>query len=117
MAEAPPLHFSTWPGPRPTRSDSHAWSAHPIYDLLTIVAGIEPASPGFATVRIAPHLGDLPTLTAQFPHPQGLISVDYRRNGSALDATITLPGTLTGTFLVNGNTYALHPGINTVHAP
>ena len=32
-----------------TRSDSHAWSAHPTYDLLTLVAGIEPASPGFAT--------------------------------------------------------------------
>ena len=56
--------------PGETRSDSHAWSAHPIYDLLTLVAGIEPASPGFATVRIAPHLGDLPSLTASFPHPK-----------------------------------------------
>ena len=56
-----PLHFSTWPEiPGNTRSDSHAWTAHPIYDLLTLVAGIEPASPGFATVRIAPHLGKLP---------------------------------------------------------
>ena len=57
-----PLHFSTWPEiPGDTRSDSHAWSAHPIYDMLTLVAGIEPASPGFATVRIAPHLGSLTT--------------------------------------------------------
>ena len=99
-----PLHFSTWPEtPGETRSDSHAWSAHPIYDLLTLVAGIEPASPGFATVRIAPHLGNLPSLTAQFPHPRGLISVDYHRNGSALDATITLPATLTGTFVFHGS--------------
>ena len=113
-----PLHFSTWPEiPGNTRSDSHAWSAHPIYDLLTLVAGIEPASPGFATVRIAPHLGDLPSLTAQFPHLQGIISVDYRRNGSSLDATITLPGTLTGTFFFHGRPYPLHPGINKVHAP
>lgn len=51
-----PLHFSTWPEiPGDTRSDSHAWSAHPIYDLLTLVAGIKPASPAFASVRIAPH--------------------------------------------------------------
>ena len=36
-----PLHFSTWPEiPGDTRSDSHAWTAHPIYDLLTLVAGI-----------------------------------------------------------------------------
>ncbi|MGD0731858.1 MAG: hypothetical protein ABR956_11380, partial [Terracidiphilus sp.] len=35
------LHFSTWPEvPGDTRSDSHAWTAHPIYDLLTLVAGI-----------------------------------------------------------------------------
>jgi len=113
-----PLHFSTWPEtPGNARSDSHAWSAHPIYDLLTLVAGIEPASPGFATVRIAPHLGQLPSLAAQFPHPQGLISVDYRRKGSALDATITLPGTLTGKFFFNGRSYPLHPGVNKLHAP
>ena len=48
-----PLHFSTWPEiPGNTRSDSHAWSAHPIYDLLTLVAGIEPASP---RLRHGPH--------------------------------------------------------------
>jgi len=42
------LHFSTWPEvPGETRSDSHAWTAHPIYDLLTLVAGLSPASPGF----------------------------------------------------------------------
>jgi alpha-L-rhamnosidase len=112
-----PLHFSTWPEtPGETRSDSHAWSAHPIYDLLTTVAGIRPDSPGFATVLIAPHLGDLPSLTAQFPHPQGLIAVDYHRDGSALDATITLPGTLTGTFVFHGKSFPLHPGVNKIHA-
>ena len=74
------LHFSTWPEvPGETRSDSHAWTAHPIYDLLTLVAGIEPASPGFATVRIAPHMGALPSLTATFPHPEGEIKVEYAR--------------------------------------
>ncbi len=107
------LHFSTWPEvPGETRSDSHAWSAHPIYDLLTLVAGIEPASPGFATVRIAPHLGSLPSLTATFPHPQGLIHVDYHRTGNDLNATVDLPGSLSGTFIYNGKTTPLHPGAN-----
>lgn len=41
------LNFSTWPEqPGDTRSDSHAWSAHPTADLITLVAGIRPASPG-----------------------------------------------------------------------
>jgi hypothetical protein len=112
------LHFSTWPEvPGNTRSDSHAWTAHPIYDLLTLVAGIEPAAPGFATVRIAPHLGTLPSLTATFPHPQGMIQVDYHRQGPGLNATITLPGALTGTFVLNGRTWPLNPGLNQIQAP
>ncbi|MDE3200716.1 MAG: alpha-L-rhamnosidase, partial [Acidobacteriota bacterium] len=107
------MHFSTWPEqPGDTRSDSHAWSAHPIYDLLTIVAGIEPSSPGFVTVRIAPHLGSLPSLKASFPHPQGMIDVSYKRKGAGLDATVVLPGSLTGTFVWNGKTETLKPGEN-----
>ena len=111
-----PLHFSTWPEtPAPTRSDSHAWSAHPIYDLLTLVAGIEPASPGFATVRIAPHLGNLPSLTATYSHPQGNIKVKYERKGSDFHGEITLPGTLTGTFQVDsGRIMPLKPGRNKI---
>ncbi len=107
------LHFSTWPEvPGNTRSDSHAWSAHPIYDLLTLVAGIEPASSGFRTVRIAPHLGSLASLTATYPHPDGMIEVEYRRNGNGLDAAITLPAGLSGAFVFQGKIWQLHPGAN-----
>jgi alpha-L-rhamnosidase len=110
-----PLHFSTWPEiPGDTRSDSHAWSAHPIYDTLTLVAGIEPASPGFATVRIAPHLGPLDHLTATFPHPMGEIKVEYHRDGPGLTASIILPGTLTGTFDFKGEVQPLKPGLNNI---
>jgi alpha-L-rhamnosidase len=113
-----PLHFSTWPEvPGNTRSDSHAWSAHPIYDFLTLVAGIEPAGPGFATVRIAPHMGALPSLTATYPHPQGDIKVDYRRQGAGISATITLPGSLTGRFAYGGRAWPLKPGVNQIVAP
>ncbi len=123
-----PLHFSTWPEtPGDTRSDSHAWSAHPIYDLLTLVAGIEPASPGFASVSIAPHLGVLTSLKASFPHPQGDIKVEYHysganaganlKGGATLHALITLPGTLAGVFEFNGKTWPLKPGPNQIDIP
>jgi alpha-L-rhamnosidase len=112
-----PLHFSTWPEiPGNTRSDSHAWSAHPIYDLLTLVAGIEPASPGFATVRVAPHVGNLPSLSAVYPNPDGMIQMKYDRQGAGLDATITLPGKLTGVFVFNGKEWPLKPGVNRIWA-
>ena len=110
-----PLHFSTWPEiPGDTRSDSHAWSAHPIYDMLTLVAGVEPAAPGFASVRVAPHLGPLEAVTASFPHPKGAITVDYHRKGTGLDATVTLPGGLSGTFVFNGKVSTLKAGSNQI---
>jgi alpha-L-rhamnosidase len=110
-----PLHFSTWPEtPGKTRSDSHAWSAHPIYDLLTLVAGIEPASPGFTTVRIAPHLGDLRDLSADFPHPKGMIKVQFERNSDALTGTVTLPPGVQGVFLWRGKEQPLQGGVNQI---
>ncbi len=45
---------TTAESPEPTRSDSHAWSAHPNYGLLATVLGVRPAKPGFRSVRIAP---------------------------------------------------------------
>ncbi|MDE3163509.1 MAG: alpha-L-rhamnosidase, partial [Acidobacteriota bacterium] len=89
---------------------------HPIYDLLTLVAGVEPASPGFATVRIAPHLGSLPALSATFPHPAGNIQLEYHTHGSGLDATITLPEGLSGMFVWHGNSQPLHAGANHIEA-
>jgi hypothetical protein len=113
-----PLHFSTWPEiPGNTRSDSHAWSAHPIYDFMTLVAGIEPASPGFSTVRVAPHLGPLPSVTATYPHPQGDIQVEFHRQGAGLAGSVTLPGSLTGIFVFHGKTTPLHAGMNQIQAP
>jgi alpha-L-rhamnosidase len=112
-----PLHFSTWPEtPGKTRSDSHAWSAHPIYDLLTLVAGIEPASPGFATVRIAPHLGDLREMSAEFPHPQGMIRVHFERSDDALTGSVTLPPGLQGVFIWRGKKQPLRGGANQIKA-
>jgi alpha-L-rhamnosidase len=101
------MGFTTWPEqPGDTRSDSHAWTAHPTFDLLTLVAGIEPAEPGFKTVRIAPHLGELTHLDATFPHPLGLIHVAY----DATTAKITLPAGLTGEFVWKGKTVKLGSG-------
>ena len=84
--------------------------------MLTLVAGIEPASPGFATVRIAPHLGALNTLTASLSASRRPIQVEYHRQESGLNATITLPGKLTGSFAFQGKTWPLKPGLNHIQA-
>jgi len=93
-----------------TRSDCHAWSAHPNYDLLRTVAGLKPGAPGFATLRVEPHLGTLERLDATLPHAKGPIRVSYRREGQALAATVTLPAGLNGDFAWRGFKRKLVPG-------
>ncbi len=105
------LGLTTWAeSPEPTRSDSHAWSAHPNFDLLTIVAGIQPQSPGFARVRIEPHLGALRHLEAAMPTTKGMVEVIYARTGQTLTADVTLPPGVTGEFFWQGKAVGLHAG-------
>ncbi len=105
------LGLTTWAeNPEPTRSDCHAWSAHPNFDLLATVAGIEPGAPGFSEVLIAPHLGNLPGLKASLPHPRGEIAVQYQRKGNGLIADITLPQGLQGQFVWKEKKAPLKPG-------
>jgi hypothetical protein len=103
--------------PEPTRSDCHAWSASPNYELLASVAGIEPSRPGFAAVRIAPNLGPLTWVKASMPHPRGTISVDLRRAGQAVKGSVTLPPGLAGDFVWHGHTVALGSGRQSVDLP
>jgi hypothetical protein len=105
------LGLTTWAeSPEPTRSDSHAWSAHPNYDLLTIVAGVHPAKAGFDEILIEPHLGNLNRLSAAMPTPKGTVEVEYSRDDNSLKAEVTLPTGISGEFAWNGKTSALHAG-------
>ena len=109
------MGFSTTPeNKEPTRSDTHAWSAHPIYDLLTIVAGIHPNSPGFSSVRIAPHPGALDQFRAVMPHPPGEIQVQYQRRENTASFHVTLPKGLPGVLLWRGKQYPLRAGEQTL---
>jgi hypothetical protein len=100
--------FAETPGN--SRSDCHAWSAHPVFDLLATVAGIEPAAPGFTRVTIEPSLGPLHSLQAAMPTPHGVIGVDYQGDAKQFTAEITLPEGVSGYFVWDGRRTPLHPG-------
>jgi alpha-L-rhamnosidase len=100
--------LTTWAEtPEPTRSDSHAWSAHPTYDLLTSVAGVRPGSPNFATVRIEPHLGNLRSVKAAVSTPRGFVRVEYSVSGKGVRAIVDLPAALPGILVWNGLPHTL----------
>jgi hypothetical protein len=93
------------------RSDCHAWSASPSYDLLATVCGIGPSDIGFKTVQIAPNLGRLSEVTGSMPHPAGYIRIQLRRLGKyGVAGEITLPAGLNGSFVWGSKTVPLQPG-------
>lgn len=105
------LGLTTWAeSPEPTRSDSHAWSAHPNYDFLTIVAGIRPKTPGFRTVRIEPHLGGLDHVTAAMPIPKGVVTVEYIHVANGVEDEIELPAGVSGELIWKGRKSTLREG-------
>ena len=101
--------------PDPTRSDCHAWSASPVYYFLSLVSGINPAEPGFKSVRIEPHLGNLQNIETTVPHQLGFIKVKLqKKTENHLSGEIVLPGKLTGVYIYNGERKYLNGGINVI---
>lgn len=108
--------LTTWgemTDPKRTRSDCHAWSAHPNIEFFRIVLGIDTDAPYFNKVKIEPHLGTLKQAAGSIPHPQGTISVKYQIDASnKMTAEINLPANITGRFIWNGKETLLKGGIN-----
>ena len=101
---------TTFEEPEPSRSDCHAWGAHPLYHYYASILGIRPAGPGFRQVTIAPQLGTMTWAEGTLPHPQGAITVRLRCEGARLQAHITLPEGVTGHFVWGGENYPLAAG-------
>lgn len=96
------------------RSECHGWSASPNFDFIHTVAGIYPAEHSFKSVTVEPNLGKLTKLSAEFPHPEGMIKVAYEKEGTSINANITLPKDVVGTFKWKGNSVKLVPGLQTI---
>ena len=99
MAELGPWHEMIGQGlttfaenPEPTRSDCHAWSAHPILGFLQIVAGVTSVEEGWRKARIAPRPGRLQSFSATIPHPDGELSVSVSEG--RLEVKCPVPATL-----------------------
>jgi len=112
------LGLTTWAeSPEPTRSDSHAWSSHPNFDLLTIVAGIRPKAARFESVIIEPHLGSLTQVNAAMPSPKGMVEVQYRHEANGIKATITLPAGMSGELVWKDHETPVREGNQTLTLP
>lgn len=101
---------TTFEKPEPSRSDCHAWGAHPIYHYFASVLGIRPAAPGMSKVRIEPQIWPLTWAKGRLPHPSGFITVDFAIKDDKLTGTVELPAGVTGTLVYGGETKPLRSG-------
>jgi hypothetical protein len=100
-----------------SKSDCHAWAAHPLFFLHSAVVGVTPAEPWFKTVRIAPQPGGLKWIDAATPHPKGMILTKLSFSGGVVEGEVTLPEGVSGVFEWNGRTLRLCPGTQKVAFP
>jgi alpha-L-rhamnosidase len=101
--------------PEPSRSDCHAWGAHPLFHFHASLAGVRPDAPGFGHVRVAPHPAGLTTLQSHLPHPRGFVDVDLAfADESTVVGRVDLPPSTAGVFVWRGQEIELGPGDNAI---
>jgi hypothetical protein len=99
--------------PEPSRSDCHAWGAHPVYHYFATVLGIRPSAPGFKKVRIQPQLGQLDSASGTMVHPRGLIRMSITADPDKFSGEIELPEGVSGELIVNDRSIPLKSGKQT----
>jgi hypothetical protein len=75
----------------------HGWSALPVWLSRAYVLGVFPTAPGFAQVRLAPHVADLPWAEGVVPTPHGPLYVRWERQGEEVIVRWTAPAACTVT--------------------
>ena len=84
--------FTTTPEmPEPTRSDCHAWGAHPLFHFFASILGIRPTGAGFRTILIEPQLGGLAHAEGTMVHPLGEVHVKAEMKGGNLTGSARIP--------------------------
>lgn len=82
----------------------HGWSSGPTVYLTENVLGVRPTTAGYATVEIAPQLGDLKWVEGNVPTPGGIIHVRVERTRDKLQCVVKLPKNVIATIHLGGKT-------------
>lgn len=107
-------HCTTCPEtPENARSECHAWSALPMYEMIHTMAGIRKKKAGSREIEISPNMELLPDLEGAAVTEHGIIRFSYRRQKNSTAYKILMPKGLSGTFVYpDGKTEHLEPEKN-----
>ena len=93
-------------------SQSHAWSASVIKEILEYLLGVRYSAPGGSDVLIEPPLCRLEHARGSVPVGNGYVHANWRRRGSLMELECTVPPGTTATVRLPAGTYGLKgPGI------
>ncbi len=101
---------TTFESPGHSRSDCHAWGAHPLYHYSASILGVRPAGFAYSAVLIRPQLGDLKWAGGSIIHPKGTIEISFVQTETGIHAEINLPIGLYGMLEYGSLAYPLEPG-------
>ena len=73
------------------RSDCHAWSALVLNELPAVTLGVQPAEPGYASIRVRPVPGYLTSAEGSVLTPRGEVYVKWELKDGKPDVTVKAP--------------------------
>lgn len=109
-------HCTTCPEtPADSRSECHGWSALPIYELLSVTAGVRRETGHPETVVVRPHMGNLTDLEGAVITEYGRIEFRYSCTEGNTCYEISLPEGMNGKWMnVDGGFIELKTGKNII---
>ena len=110
------LHMKMIGQPRAAVTDSYNHPMHSgfAYLFYAHIGGIKPLTPGFGTFEVKPcYFTDVPAATVSHVSPYGEIKVDFKREGSKTDYTVTVPTGAVGYFRAGGMNERMGSGVHT----
>ena len=112
-------HCTTCPEtPSNSRSECHAWSALPMYELISVMGGIRREAGSPARVEVCPHLDYVPNLEGGMLTEYGLVTFRYYPKDGGMQYELTLPEGMEGSFRgANGGSAVLRAGKNEIWEP
>ncbi|ALV42247.1 alpha-L-rhamnosidase [Pseudarthrobacter sulfonivorans] len=89
-------------------SQSHAWSASVVQEILEFLLGVRVSVPGGTEVVIEPPVCSLEHAKGSVPLPNGAVEVAWRRTANGMQLQCTVPQGVTATVrLPSGGTYGI----------
>lgn len=94
--------------PEHGRSECHAWSALPIFEMIRVIAGLRMGEEGWNSVKICPHLQYIEKVFGKAVTPKGMVEFSFDKGKGVY--CVKLPEGTNGKMILDSKTMELEGG-------